>query len=102
MLRRLVGFQISVYNGGAEATMKNHMSCLGEYFLKCTLDVFMPLSGGADSMIGNSWPTKCPGYVAAAGVLAPNLPADKMMAFLHYIFRRDGACKCLGMHGRAG
>ena len=69
--------------------MSEHMVCFGEYFLKCILDVFLPLCGGPDRMIGNAWPTQCPGYKAAARVIAPSLPADKMMSFLHYIFRRD-------------
>jgi len=59
-----------------------------QYFTKCVLDLFMPVSGLPDHVIGWAWPTRCPGYLAAANVLVPGLPIGELMRLLLWIHLR--------------
>lgn len=73
------------------ATLAQKLSGFDQYFTKCILDLFMPASGLPDEVVGWAWPTRCPGYLAAAAVLAPGLPKEELMKFLLWLHWRPAS-----------
>lgn len=71
-------------------TLRDKVGGFDQYFTKCVLDLFMPVSGLPDAVIGWKWPTHCPGYLEAAHVLVPGLPKEELMKFLLFIHMRPG------------
>ena len=70
-----------------ERFQKHYATGLGPYFLKCVLDLFLPLSKLPESSVGSEWPVSCPGYQSAMKVLVPKLPREMASRFLLYIYR---------------
>lgn len=66
---------------------QNVATGLGPYFLKCVLDMFLPLSRLPEWIVGTEWPVDCPGYKSAMHVLAPGLTKVDAGRFLLYVHR---------------
>ena len=60
---------------------------LGPYFLKCVLDMCMPLSNLPEWIVGAEWPVNCPGYKSAMQALAPSLTMADASRLLLYVRR---------------
>ncbi len=64
----------------------------GEYTFKCALDVFVPLSGLSDYVIGGpeTFPIRCKTYMTSLQVLFPNFDGPlPFLKCLHWLYLRN-------------